>query len=1112
MPSSKKGKHAKDGGVAAAIAKQVAANKSANGSAFKDSTSTTPSPHVQSPDIKPTAVPAQQNVNPATTAVSPSLDAFSTTSISASTTQSADWMRGALSGSPGNFINMGESPPTQPSSYEDSGRLYPAWASPRAYMSPQPSASPSSPAGARRPLSVHAEGAFSTTDTRPQSSAAAYRRTSAASQLSNARISPHPPLPHQPQPHFYGVPDLDLDAASSGGLKAGERGYHFGFDTFPQRQSDAVAGSDSVVVVGYEGGLEVYSATKRGIDPVASLRGLRGGVYNAKILPWTVPFDGAGDIGDIYPLVAVVIHGPMLPSSMAGLGTDPISAPGSARPSVPGSPQPNGAARGPNQLIEYYQTSVEVYSLRTNQRIDVLLQASQVPTESSVSITSRMFSPPPPTGQFSIVADAESVGVASGLTGECWLYRQLPYQPGDEIGFGCVAKLWTSIRRAPRTDQKEEGERSHATPAPHRPAQNSPILALNGRWLAYCPPSPSSQFSLRAHVPVPVIGKGPGVSTVTAPPVPPSTIGTDLPISDGIVNKLMRETTQELIHGAKWVGQQGKQAWNAYWSRSPNQPQVLARSPTAKAQPWGSSYPPRQDGAQFPPTHGSPGQAPVAKDPGLVSIVDLEAVGSSSAIHAVATFTAPSGCSFLSFSPTGLSLFTVSSKGDVQTVWDLLRLQYTKSSPLQALAASSGGGPRVRQIAQFSRMTVARVVDVAWSKPNGRRIAMVTERGTAHLLDMPQNAFAWPPPRPRRDVPEPAVSPEPSSSAVSIASSAIGAAWGAARPLMNRPRRSSSISTGFTGSSIVDSASHGGRAIASSISNSLGKTGNAINHLRQTGENRVALPPTHVPPTLRCVAWVSGRKRSTFFAAAAGVVRVFPSRKQRSSNWALRGMPYRDFNVPGISDDILAPIVRHFINGDDELYLSDRDMEAGNTVTLNPKPVAVEPDFGAEASIPQAEIESSAPYQPFHTDRRVALYEYSSRDAEPKQPAPVLDTGIIGDLTLGESAAPKKKKKKGVPITSAGPTTSRSWAFGQAISSTELDLGFSGPAEDSVILTDEHRALPPSAMERVMQVGENDEQIVVTTRRRRSARHSEHDDDGFFEDDCEVLDFADQRV
>jgi hypothetical protein len=43
------------------------------------------------------------------------------------------------------------------------------------------------------------------------------------------------------------------------------------------------------------------------------------------------------------------------------------------------------------------------------------------------------------------------------------------------------------------------------------------------------------------------------------------------------------------------------------------------------------------------------------------------------------------------------------------------------------------------------------------------------------------------------------------------------------------------------------------------------------------------------------------------------------------------------------------------------------------------------------------------------------------------------------------------------------------------------------------------------------------EQIVVTTRMRRGGRSDvntagEADEEGFFEDDCEVLDFASQRV
>lgn len=46
----------------------------------------------------------------------------------------------------------------------------------------------------------------------------------------------------------------------------------------------------------------------------------------------------------------------------------------------------------------------------------------------------------------------------------------------------------------------------------------------------------------------------------------------------------------------------------------------------------------------------------------------------------------------------------------------------------------------------------------------------------------------------------------------------------------------------------------------------------------------------------------------------------------------------------------------------------------------------------------------------------------------------------------------------------------------------------------------------------VRREGEEEvEQVIVTTRRRRRGK-GEGEEEGFFEDDCEVLDFADDRV
>jgi hypothetical protein len=95
------------------------------------------------------------------------------------------------------------------------------------------------------------------------------------------------------------------------------------------------------------------------------------------------------------------------------------------------------------------------------------------------------------------------------------------------------------------------------------------------------------------------------------------------------------------------------------------------------------------------------------------------------------------------------------------------------------------------------------------------------------------------------------------------------------------------------------------------------------------------------------------------------------------------------------------------------------------------------------------------------------------------------------------------------------PTTAEAWAFGQPINATKLDLGLPAVTEEELfnIASGDLRALPSSAMETVYRQVGDAEQIVVTTRRRRGpGRGADPDEDGFFEDDCEVLDFADQRV
>lgn len=1009
---------------------------------------------------------------------------------------------------------MGESPPTQPSSYEDPK----GWAYARSYptnnhlsASPPPSVSAN-----RRPISYHQDAQYRPSESLAYQSPSGIRRSSLHSNHAMSRASPNPPLPHEPQPHYYGVTDLGFDnQPSEQGMKAGDRGYHFAFDKIPSFTTDGAPGRDHVVTAGYEGGLEVYSIGKRGLESIANLRGLRGGVLRAAILPWATGGEGQ----DPFPLVALVIHGPVL---------TPKSPDMASGVSDTGFAEERQTATGKTPvLVDCYQTSVEVYSLKTNRRVATLLEAPKIPI--STPVTSEMFRPPPPTGDFHLKADAGSILVSSGVTGESWVYRyDVAVDHESAARFRCVGKLWTALQQPPKAEALQDPERNRMPIK--KSSARSPIIAMNGRWIAYCPAAPSSQMSLRAAVTVPVQGRAPGLTTVTPPQLPSVTSDVDLPISDSLVNKIMRDATQEFIQGARWVGKQGWQAFNTYW-KGPQNPSQGSRSPPLSPQAWTSgSYGSRPESAQFPPTHGA-AAPPVSKEPGIISIVDIGAMGSSAVVHPLATFTPPFGCSFLNFNPAGLALFTASSKGDVQTVWDLMRIQHAKSSPLQpSMGNPAQSGSRIRQIAHFSRLTVARIVDVSWSKPHGERAAMITERGTVHLLDMPSTVFTWPPPR-RRIQPQDPGGPaaEGKHPAMSMATSAFSTALGVARPLMSRPRRSSITTQHLTGSSIVDHASHGGKAIVATISNSLGKTGSAINQLRHTGENRTTLPLTSIPPAAGCAVWITGARSHSLYVLGDGLVRSFPHRARKTASGVEKSRTpcltrHRDFKLPGLSGDKISMAVKRYIDPDEYLDLVDESLETGNhTMVLDTKRRASSHAYGDESSIPQAEIESSAPYQPFHTDRRVALY---SNEKSYQSPADQLSNRLV-HMNLDERSTASAARRKQVPAMEffnardamlKPHVQAKAWVFGQMLETTRLDTGHS-QATDAELLNpsfDETRALPASAIERVLQhVGEDDNQIVITTRRRRGGGRGfdgDDDDDGFFEDDCEVLDFADQRV
>jgi hypothetical protein len=87
------------------------------------------------------------------------------------------------------------------------------------------------------------------------------------------------------------------------------------------------------------------------------------------------------------------------------------------------------------------------------------------------------------------------------------------------------------------------------------------------------------------------------------------------------------------------------------------------------------------------------------------------------------------------------------------------------------------------------------------------------------------------------------------------------------------------------------------------------------------------------------------------------------------------------------------------------------------------------------------------------------------------------------------------------------------WLFGETVEAIRV----SSPATHTYESGDDDLVAGVAARvenKLILRDGEEEvEQVVVTTRRRRVRREgAEEDEEGFFEDDCEVLDFAEDRV
>ncbi|RAL58305.1 hypothetical protein DID88_006417 [Monilinia fructigena] len=248
-------------------------------------------------------------------------------------------------------------------------------------------------------------------------------------------------------------------------------------------------------------------------------------------------------------------------------------------------------------------------------------------------------------------------------------------------------------------------------------------------------------------------------------------------------------------------------------------------------------------------------------------------------------------------------------------------------------------------------MTIARIVDVVWTAPHGERAAMVTEPGTVHILDLPASAFTWPPPRRRiHSGGSDQASLDANNaarSAVGVASSAVSSLWTVARPL-----------------------SFCGRCNWEDERNA------------KVGWDEIAPPQEQIHPQPKLRQVLQRAVWRFCLRCWWGIVRIYTVKSRRADRpadkqKASRGAKYVEYHIPSLPD---VKIVRGPAHDDGVGALARDTVENWKARQVTTRVIT---SLWAESSIPQAEIESNAPYQPFHTDRRVSLQVYSDERATP---------------------------------------------------------------------------------------------------------------------------------
>lgn len=825
--------------------------------------------------------------------------------------------------------------------------------------SPRPAAAkPASPAVSPpyRPASLHSPLPHhaSLANSRPQSSlgqAPQTRRESFAKQASPRPNFVEAPPPHMPQSHFFGLPDLgfNLNQKQETGRTAGSDGYCCRYDSLSDAGDAASAKkARDALLVGSEGGLDVYRILPDKLEVVGRLEGLRGGVIDAKVVPHTRLSDSQQALR---PLVVTIVHGPMAGASETAKQSEAPS---------------------------HYQTSVDIYSLQTQQHVANLYKSTLVATE--VPVMGHLALPPPPVEDLSVDAKGEFITVASGKSCEIFIFSCSTSSVDELPQYRCIAKLWTSLRSKP----------DHAAPASNagdvEPEKTAgvPLLSLSDRWLAFVPPYSSGKNTIQGSPALLQSNSSPaGVATHTAPVQPPITCEVAGVDAEGTLSWLSRRAAQSLVSASHRGYEFGVQGW-----RELTHPSVPAHQRAASGER--EAFPPTLAGFDDPKR--------LAKEPALVCVVDLQSLLTAEEQKLkqppapMATFALVEGCNHLSFSPDGLRLLTSSRKGEVSSVWDLQRVAHGSTKRTAGDQAEGMGlGPQVTLLQRIMRSSPSLIIDSVWSR-DGDWLAVLTAQGTVHLHGVLTHRSSKK--RKRRSTVT-ATTVEKAEPTVSVSQGvsppSSSSMWGTLRSglqnvgthVNNLRSQSGSaafpIPTTFAGFKEATAAAGtaGSRVVARGFSQGFSAAKGGASDMWHAEDNKVRHKPLQESARTGCLRWAQRQSGTSLLVVCGGSVHLHPVQRvtRRQGDAITTGLKQekyarKTFALPRIST------IREEMATGKSTKCADEGPHGFWSLRHSAAPEGRRAD--AQNAPPPAsqanEVETNPPYCPFHVDPRVNIF------------------------------------------------------------------------------------------------------------------------------------------